>query len=187
MTSVGILIKLALYTVVIGILLKLWRDLLVASFRQNVFALRDELFDYAAGGNIGFDNPAYHDLRLAINSVILYAEKITFLRWLVALIANKYSPDPIAGKYWKRMMTSLSNLSPKQREYIGSVHMRFQTEIGRYMIYRSPLLMFGWAINSVESAVKLALNKAHEKFASRLKTDVIEIEAMKYRKLAEAA
>jgi hypothetical protein len=186
MTSIGLVLKLALYTTIIGILVKLWRDLFVDSFRQNIFTLRDELFDYAAEGNISFEHPAYKDLRLAMNSVILYAEKITFLRWVFALIVNKYAPDPVATKYWHRMVNSIASLGPGQRDHIARMHMRFQTEIGRHMIYKSPLLLTGWIFYSIESAVKSALNRAQSRFATRIKTDVIEIEAMKYRRLAEA-
>jgi len=187
MTSPGIFLKLTIFVAIIGILVKLWRDLFVDSFRQNVFAIRDELFDYASNGNIAFNNPAYYDLRLAMNSVILYAEKITFARWLLALVVNKYSPDQVAINNWRRMMNSIANLAPEQREYITSVHMRFQAQIGQHMVFKSPLLLLALPVYVIESAVRSALNRAQEKFISKIKIDVIEIEAIKYRKLAEAA
>jgi hypothetical protein len=53
-------------------------DYLQDSFRQKVFTLRDELFDYAASGKVSFDDPAYRHLRLLMNRVIRYTHRISF-------------------------------------------------------------------------------------------------------------
>jgi hypothetical protein len=39
-------------------------------FRQDVFGLRDELWDFAASGQISFDDPAYRLLRQLMNGFI---------------------------------------------------------------------------------------------------------------------
>ncbi len=51
----------------ITVIFKILPMLRLDCFRQNMFSVRDELFDYAAAGNISFDNPAYILLRLQMN------------------------------------------------------------------------------------------------------------------------
>ncbi|GAC1691136.1 MAG: hypothetical protein PVS2B2_28790 [Candidatus Acidiferrum sp.] len=47
------------------VLLKFWSAARLDAFRQEMFIIRDELFDYAASGQIAFDNPSYrpHQVR----------------------------------------------------------------------------------------------------------------------------
>ena len=68
------------------VLLKLWRDARLDSFRQELFVLRDELFDYAASGKIAFDDPAYRLLRQMMNGMIRYGHQISFFRFLMTAI-----------------------------------------------------------------------------------------------------
>lgn len=49
-------------------------------FRQSVFRLRDELFDYAADGNVSFDHPAYRTLRDTMNGYIRFSHRISLLQ-----------------------------------------------------------------------------------------------------------
>ena len=57
--------------------LKMIPEMRLDSFRQNMFAIRDELFDFAADGNIAFDHPAYMMLRNQMNGFIRYAHHLT--------------------------------------------------------------------------------------------------------------
>jgi hypothetical protein len=41
------------------VVFRLWPEQRVDLFRQQVFMARDELFDFAAAGNVRFDEPAY--------------------------------------------------------------------------------------------------------------------------------
>lgn len=70
------------------LLLSLWPAQRVDLFRQQLFALRDEVFDFAADGKIAFNSPAYVLLRQLLNGFIRYAHNVTpfritlsFLRW----------------------------------------------------------------------------------------------------------
>lgn len=58
---------------IIAILALYWwpmRMLRVDEHRQNVFRVRNELFLYAARGNVSFDHPAYQMLRTTLNGAI---------------------------------------------------------------------------------------------------------------------
>src|SRR5580658_4090425 len=65
------------------LLFKLVRDYRIDALRNRLFALRDDLFDYASAGNVEFDEPAYFKLRGVINSLIRFAHRLTFTRFLL--------------------------------------------------------------------------------------------------------
>jgi hypothetical protein len=56
-----------------------FRQYRIDRFRQNVFAVRDDLFMYAAEGNIDFNHPAYTTLRNVLNGYIRFSHRISFL------------------------------------------------------------------------------------------------------------
>jgi hypothetical protein len=76
-------IFLALFFVLV---LKLWPSLRLDTFRQQMFVVRDELFDYAASGKIGFNDPAYRLLRQSMNGFIRYAHQLTFFRLCLTIM-----------------------------------------------------------------------------------------------------
>src|ERR1039457_4111930 len=58
----------------------LWPCVRLDVFRQKMFAVRDELFDYAESGKIGFNHPAYRLLRQSMNGFIRYGHRLTFFQ-----------------------------------------------------------------------------------------------------------
>lgn len=54
----------------------LYRDYRVDVFRQNMFDVRDELFDFARDGGIAFDHPAYRGLRSVCNGYIRFGHQV---------------------------------------------------------------------------------------------------------------
>lgn len=59
-----------------------YKDYRLNAFRQEMFALRAKLFDYAADGNIDFDDPAYGKLRTTMNGFIRFGHKLSFWQFL---------------------------------------------------------------------------------------------------------
>ena len=57
-----------------------WREHRVDTFRQRLFEVRDDLFDFAASGAIGFDDPAYIILRDLCNGMIRFGHRMNFTR-----------------------------------------------------------------------------------------------------------
>src|SRR5688572_15210276 len=58
------------------------------SFRQRAFALRDELFTFAAVGHVDFNDPAYSMLRARMNSVIRFSHRMTFGEAMLPMMLN---------------------------------------------------------------------------------------------------
>jgi len=92
----------------------LWRDYCLDTFRENLFTLRDELFLYAAGGNIGFDNPAYRILRERMNVGLRYAHEFTLARFFLALAIPLKGENPELTA-WDKALRSLPSLEVQER------------------------------------------------------------------------
>lgn len=73
------------------LLFVLYRSYSVDSFREQVFALRGDMFDAAAGGLISFEDPAYRLMRHRMNGVIRYAHRFTLIRMVLLVhYARRY-------------------------------------------------------------------------------------------------
>jgi hypothetical protein len=82
-----------LISMVPGVIILAWLFLVAypeyrsEQFRQELFILRDRLFDEAARGRIGFDHPAYKYLRTTINGYLRFAHKLGFLEFVFVSFA----------------------------------------------------------------------------------------------------
>lgn len=57
-----------------------YRDYRVDAFRQQMFSLRDEMFDWADRSSLPFDHPAYGMLRNAMNGFIRFGHRLTIFQ-----------------------------------------------------------------------------------------------------------
>jgi hypothetical protein len=92
---------------VVGVL---WRSYRVSQLRQNLFNLRAELFDLAAAGDVPFNSPAYMQLRLTLNSLIRFAHRMNFLKFLYTLLMERLVPEQPtvdANEEWFRVIREL--------------------------------------------------------------------------------
>jgi hypothetical protein len=87
-------------------ILFLYSDYRLDLYRQELFHLRDQLFNAALNAGVGFDHPAYRHLNLRINSLIRYAHK-TNLKTLILLTVADLLRLGLA-KPPKKSMRSLS-------------------------------------------------------------------------------
>lgn len=94
-----------------------WKEYRVERFRQDLFNLRQTLFDYAASGNFHFEDPVYVGFRNSLNNLIRFAHQVTFLRIVLALktfgidyfVENEEQLTP-----WKTQMEKLP-IAQKER------------------------------------------------------------------------
>ena len=80
-------IDLALLYVIVFVLLRKYR---IDALRHQLFVVRGELFDYALSNGLAFDDPAYVMLRSSINSMLRFAHKVSFARFLVLSAAFRW-------------------------------------------------------------------------------------------------
>jgi len=110
-------------------------------YRQKMFAVRDELFDYAADGNISFDDPAYVLLRSQMNGMIRYGHQLTLFRisatWLMrTLLGDK--PKNEWHESWERALENVSN--DEARRQLGIFHERSSAVAAKHLLFGSVVL-----------------------------------------------
>lgn len=63
-----------------------WQKFVESLVRHKLFKIRDELFDYAAEGNIDFDSEDYGRVRESLNSFIRFAHTMS---WIHVFLSRK--------------------------------------------------------------------------------------------------
>jgi hypothetical protein len=146
-------------------------------FRQEVFAVRDELFDYARAGNIDFSHPAYRLLRQSFNGFIRYAHRLTFYRVVITIFIWKImgqKPELIWTKSWTDAVVSLDE---KTRADLMKFHERLTFLIVRRLVYGSPFLCVALLLTAMTELGKqsvMSIQAAFKKSAQDTVSHVID-------------
>lgn len=158
--ELGVAIQSLLSLIVLVIVVfSLWPAQRVDLFRQQMFALRDELFDFAADGNISFEDPAYVLLRQLMNGFIRYAHNLTPYRTLMTFLKWKYfSRDPLTS--WSQPWnTALSNLADQGvKERLQEFHNKTAVLVGGQLLLSPGMLIFVVPIVVVLAILRSQLN-----------------------------
>jgi hypothetical protein len=125
-SELGIIIQSVLTLIVLAfVVLELWPEQRIDLFRQQMFALRDELFDFAADGKIAFNDPAYVLLRQLMNGFIRYAHNLTPFRTLMSFLRWKYlahQPLKAWNEPWNKALSEVAD--PNVRAQLEQFHSR---------------------------------------------------------------
>ncbi len=113
------------------------RAYLLDNLRQKLFAIRDDLFDFAADGGIEFNNPCYRELRDDLNSLILFAGKLSLGRALAAHWTTRLEDVESQMRQWLQRM---EGLPPLARRKLLDVHTSALKQVTYYVIRRSLVL-----------------------------------------------
>jgi hypothetical protein len=122
----------------------LYRDYRLDAFRQELFLLRDELFEFAMAGKIPFDSKAYGMLRRSINGNIQFGHRWGFLDLLCFFIFTRGDQfrDREAEAYGARWQKAIDELDPNIRQAIEGIRMRMHLRLAEQVIFTSAILMF---------------------------------------------
>jgi hypothetical protein len=129
-------------SLLIILLLKLWASLRLDEFRQRVFIVRDELFDFAAAGGIAFDHPAYKLLRQSMNGFIRYAHQLTWFRLICNLIRwQLYGEEKVFtwADRWEAAVETLEDDTSKRA--LQQFHTRTLSLVAERLVTGSPVLI----------------------------------------------
>ncbi|MBI1790616.1 MAG: hypothetical protein HYR60_24055 [Acidobacteria bacterium] len=119
----------------------LWREYRIERFRQRIFQIRDELFDFAAEGNLSFDNPAYGALRASMNSMIRFAHRMSLSYAVGITAARHFCPSPGLDRFTRERLRPLMELPEgPAREKLVTLHARVLIEVFKFVSF-SPLLL----------------------------------------------
>lgn len=138
-------VAISTLTSILGIwilLFWLYRDLVTDSFRQEMFALRDELFDAAEDGVIDFAHPAYGLLRSTMNGFIRFTHRMTLLDVLLLSIGGRNS-DVLdkESSFSSRLGRELDTLDPTTSTVLKNFHSRMNVMVLKHVFRSSPVLV----------------------------------------------
>jgi len=118
-----------------------WRPYRIDRVRNDLFAIRDELFLYAADGNVSFDESGYRMLRGKINALIRYAHIITVSRAIIFTIAERFRPNEYAPRMQQSWHDSLSRLPEPTQARLKQLNDRVSIVLAGQVLTGSPLLL----------------------------------------------
>jgi hypothetical protein len=149
-----------------------WREHRIDAYRQRLFGVRDDLFDYAASGTIRFDDPSYTTLRDLSNGLIRFGHRLTFTRvWAVAFLGKTLSrPNPMEA--W---MVDVQKHSPDVRDRLLKAHKEIQKASLLHVLALSPL---AWVCVLVTLMISLLKIRVKVVRAPRDISAVLEQEAL---------
>lgn len=154
----------------VTVLFKILPMLRLDCFRQNIFSVRDELFDYAAAGNISFDDPAYILLRRQMNGMIRYGHQLTLFRVLVTWVMREISGENQKFVWHDSWEKALENVkSGDVRHQLKCFHNRSATVATKHLLSGSVVLWCALAITALFLSVRGAAVGARQllKIAAR--------------------
>lgn len=131
----------------------LWPTL-ADELRLRLFTLRRRLFLYMASGRIAPNHPAYVQLRTTINSMIFFADRLSFTRAaLDALVWRKQGAAH--AQDFAQVLSSVSN--PEVRAELAKFNDEIHLHLVRHLVVTSPVL---WAVLAVVTPVFFLLRIA---------------------------
>lgn len=124
------------------LLLKLWPSLRLDVFRQEMFSIRDEAFDYAASGKIDFSDPAYRLLRQSFNGFIRYGHHLTCFRLFITVLHWKTMGHPPPIEWSVRWERALANLKDEEvKKDLQQFHTRAMNLVTARLVLGNPFLL----------------------------------------------
>jgi hypothetical protein len=143
-------------SVLLTLTLKLWPCLRLDEFRQSLFTVRDELFDFAASGRIPFSHPAYKLLRQSMNGFIRYGHQLTFFRLVCTLLVWKFQhqkPVFTWAAQWEAAVKTIPDDEVKAA--LRTFHARTLSIVSKRLITGSPALMAALGITVLIALLKM--------------------------------
>ena len=118
----------------------LYRDFRVDQFRQQLFALRDEMFDDASEQKLSFDDEAYGILRVTANGFIRFAHVISLSHVLAAAIFLRKQLET-RPRLIKPLGESIEQLPNERKELYRRYQNNMHRLLLRHLVLNSPVLL----------------------------------------------
>lgn len=113
---------------------RVYRPVVVASFREEVFSIRRDLFMLVARKEIAPSHPGYTRLRWTMNGVLRFAERFGLGR---AILIYVFGPKPESASM-KELIDTVSD--DGVRRQLQGLNDRFCLATCKYLAARSPVL-----------------------------------------------
>jgi len=117
-----------------------YRALRIDIFRQEIFELRDRLFDDAADGMLPFDHPAYLALRGIMNGYLRFAHWLNI--WHIILMPRDSSDGQSFTSIWNRSTQNLPEKTvDRLNEYLNKMEWLLMKHLVLISLEALPLLV----------------------------------------------
>lgn len=131
---------LSIFGIWVGVFV-LYRDYRIDLFREKIFQLREELFDFADKGDINFEDQGYFLLRTSMNGFIRYAHKMTLLQILLFGVAGqKNHLTYITASYKSKWDKCCKGYDSNTEEKVNNFRERMNSLVVNYLLLGSPIL-----------------------------------------------
>lgn len=142
-TVVTIIASLISLAGLVFVMFWLYRDYYVDDLRQDLFALRDELFDAAAAGKIPFDDPAYGMLRRTLNGFIRFGHRLNLVETILLLImpGTRQLLAETGPKFDQKWQKVTANISSESRAVVDDVYQRMNGRAVLHLFLGHPVLL----------------------------------------------
>lgn len=180
--EVAAAISIAISIVGLMVVTSLLRGYLIDSFRDQLFALRDEMFLYACDHDL-FDSPAYLNLRILMNGMIRYAHRTSIGRLMALDITRRILKIPLnMPNTYAEWVVALKTLPDDQVRQLREYHDHAIVLAMKHMVQRSPMLWIGIIVLGIYFAIwrstTIAVDRALNVFRNRMMpTELFESEA----------
>jgi hypothetical protein len=126
----------------VAVMFWLWPCVRLDVFRQEMFAVRDELFDYAASGKIEFNHPAYRLLRQSMNGFIRYGHRLTFFQVNLMVLYWKFGASQPPMDWTEKWNLAIAAVNDERaKEALVKFHERSIMLVSERIILGSPILL----------------------------------------------
>lgn len=174
------LFSLATILILLGLILWLFPDYYIDSFRQKMFILRDQLFDDARNGKIGFNDPSYMMLRSSMNGFIQFGHKLNI--WQAIFLTFFVKKAKIPTTFSNKLEETVAKNTETQKQLIKSYYVKMNYHVIRHLIMSSPVLVITVVVPLV-SFIFLRMNLEKFMKCSRNYLDKINATAYAHGKL----
>ena len=116
----------------------LFRSYQVDAFREELFVLRDEWFDFAHKGGIPFDHPVYGSLRTTMNGYIQFSHRLGFSTLGLVAVMTPEERAWMADYARGVLDVPITDLDDSVRKAVRRFRQRMSHLVARH-IFLSPL------------------------------------------------
>lgn len=118
-----------------------WRSYRVDALRETLFAIRQELFDFAATEGVPFDHKAYTLLRWRLNGMIRFAHRISFARLACSIVYLRLSDHEALVNPKNEWRAAVSSLEGGARRTLVELENHMAQSVVQHMFLGSPFMI----------------------------------------------
>ena len=149
---------------------------LLDSYRQNLFELRDKLFDFAVKGNVEFNDKAYRAVRKRLNLMIRFAHRLNTIDLLLSgYLVRKY---PSIKNNNKEFLEAISDIKKLEVKNIITDILEEANKLSVIYFVKANIFSFWFAgivigidamIKGKKKSLKISRRKPHSNFTNSMK------------------